>query len=137
MRFIAEKLKNPAIVWNFWLSAPFIYAMIVPLVILDVFIELYHRICFPLYGIKLINRAGFIRMDRHKLSYLSPIEKVHCAYCGYANGLLRYACVIAQETEKYWCGIKHKEHPDHISPEHHKEFLPFGDEEAYRNFVKK
>lgn len=34
------------------LSAPVIYSVILPLVLLDVFVTLYQAICFPIYGIK-------------------------------------------------------------------------------------
>jgi hypothetical protein len=49
-------------------------------------------------------------------------------YCSYANGLLQYAVAIASETEKYWCGIKHKETPGFHAPPHHKNFAKYGDE---------
>ena len=38
---------------------------------------------------------------------MNAIEKVHCAYCSYANGLLAYAREISARTEQYWCSIKH------------------------------
>lgn len=106
------------------LTAPFIYSLIVPFVLLDLFLEIYHRICFPIYDIPYIKRSAHIRIDRHKLSFLSPIEKVHCMYCGYCNGLIHYASKIAGETEKYWCGIHHELQDDFQSPAHHKDFLP-------------
>lgn len=117
------------------MGMPFIYLMIVPLIILDIFLEFYHRICFPLYGLKLINRSQYIKLDRHKLSYLNIWEKINCDYCSYANGLLFYASVIAAETEKYWCSIKHEGKKDFIPPPHHKRFLPFQDEDAYTVFL--
>jgi hypothetical protein len=54
-------------------------------------------------------------------------------YCGYANGLLHYASAIAGETEKYFCGIKHQSDPNFIEPPHHKNFVKYGDEEAFRS----
>ncbi len=119
------------------LFLPIIYLMIAPLVVLDIFVEIYHRICFPLYGLPYVRRRSYIKIDRHRLSYLNWYEKINCAYCGYANGLLHYVSVIAAETERYWCGIKHQTDPNFIPPEHHKEFLPYGDGEAFREFVKK
>lgn len=119
------------------LTAPFIYGMIFPFIFLDICLEIYHRVSFPLYGIPLVNRWKYIRIDRHKLPYLSLFNKINCAYCGYGNGLLQYACVIAGETEKYWCGIKHASTKGFVEPEHHKEFLPYGDKEAYKSFVEK
>ena len=32
-------------------AGPLISLMIVPIVIADIFLEIYHRICFPIYGI--------------------------------------------------------------------------------------
>lgn len=58
-------------------------------------------------------------------------------YCGYANGVLHYTSVIAGETEKYWCGIKHKSDAEFIAPHHHNEFIDYGDEEAYRKVANK
>lgn len=114
-----------------FLSTPFILGMAVPLVLLDFCMEIYHRFAFPLYGIPLVKREEYIKIDRHKLSYLSTMDKAWCAYCGYANGLLAYAVEVAGRTEKYWCGIKHKPDPKFHEPKHHKDFLPYGDEMAY------
>ena len=125
------KQNNHRFVWHL-LSMPVIYSMTIPLVILDLWIEIYHRICFAAYGIPYVKRGKYIRVDRQKLRYLSFLEKLNCMYCGYANGLLHYSLIIAGETEKYWCGIKHKPDSDFCEPEHHKEFIAYGDEEAYR-----
>ena len=111
---------------------PFIYMMIIPVIILDVFLEIYHRICFPLYGISCVKRSDYIKIDRHKLSYLSFPEKVNCVYCGYGNGIANYAAKIAGETEAYWCGIKHKKRKGFVQPSHQHNFLEYGDENSYR-----
>ena len=111
---------------------PFIYSITIPLVLLDIWLEIYHRICFAAYGIKYVKRSKYIKIDRQKLEYLNIIEKLNCMYCGYANGLLHYASVIAGETEKYWCGIKHKNDVDFIEPSHHKGFLEYDNEKAFR-----
>jgi hypothetical protein len=113
------------------LSVPFIWGIVIPSLILDFFMELYHRVCFPIYNIPLVDRSKYIKIDRHKLDYLEPMEKINCVYCGYANGLLRYSSAIAAETEKYWCGIKHAKTEEFIEPEHHKNFLEYGDEEGF------
>ncbi|MAJ97444.1 MAG: hypothetical protein CMI56_02420 [Parcubacteria group bacterium] len=115
-------------------AAPFIFSMIIPIVILDVFLEIYHQVTFRLLSIPRIPRGDYVRIDRHKLSYLRPAQKVFCAYCGYANGLLHYAVRIAAESEKYWCGIMHKmnKNDSFIVPEHHKDFIEYGDEKTYR-----
>lgn len=131
-----EYKKHPERFWRYVASAPFIYAMIVPLVFLDICLEIYHQVCFRLYGLPLVKRYKYIKIDRHKLKYLNNWEKVHCAYCGYANGLAHYFTAIAAETEKYWCGIKHAKDLNFIPPEHHKDFMEYGDKKAYEKLSK-
>ena len=114
-------------------SLPFIYAPLFPILLFDCFMELYHHVCFPLYGLKKIDRKKYITFDRAKLSYLAWWEKINCAYCRYVNGLCGYATEIAAQTEKYWCGIKHKKRVGFHEPKHHKNFLAYGDESGYRN----
>ncbi|MFB6181588.1 MAG: hypothetical protein ABEJ24_01695 [Candidatus Magasanikbacteria bacterium] len=128
--------KHPERFLKHLLAAPFIYLMIIPLVILDLFLELYHRVCFPLYGFEYVDRSKYIKIDRHRLSYLSGLEKINCAYCGYANGLLHYASVVAGETERYWCGIKHKQKEGFQEPSHHQDFLPYGNEEELKKLTE-
>jgi hypothetical protein len=89
------------------LTAPVIYSAIVPLVLLDLFVSLYQAVCFPVYGIAKVRRADYLVFDRHHLAYLNAIEKLNCAYCSYANGLIAYVHEIAARTEQYWCPIKH------------------------------
>lgn len=113
------------------LSAPFIYTVFFAFVILDVFVELYHRICFPLYWLSLVDRSKYIKFDRHKLPYLNFLQKINCAYCSYGNGLIAYVKEIVAQTEIYWCGIQSEKDPNFIPPEHHKTFLPYWDERAF------
>ena len=89
------------------ITAPVIYAMIVPFVTLDLFVTIYQAVCFPAYGIDKVRRADFIRIDRHHLAYLNALQKLNCVYCGYCNGLIGYVQEIAGRTEAYWCPIKH------------------------------
>lgn len=91
--------KHPERWLRHLISVPFIYALIIPLVILDIFLEIYHQICFPLYGIKKFKRSEYIKLDRHKLKYITTLERVYCAYCSYANGLMNYARMIIAATE--------------------------------------
>lgn len=114
------------------ISMPIIWSGIIPAMIMDVWMELYHRTCFPLYGIPYVKRSKYIRIDRHKLQYLNIFEKLGCMYCGYINGLVHYVSVIASETEKYWCAIRHANGNEFISPQHHKEFYEYGDTKATR-----
>ncbi len=119
------------------LSAPITWVMIIPLVIMDISLEIYHNVCFRLLGIPLVKRKNYIRVDRHKLSYLDLFDKINCAYCGYGNGLIHYATIIAGKSEEYWCGIKHKKYKGFIEPKHHKDFAGYGDEEEHKEKISK
>jgi hypothetical protein len=108
-------------------SIPFIWMPLVPIIIADVFAEIYHRIAFPLYGIPYVKRSQYIRiLDRAKLPYLTTLEKMFCVYCGYMNGWLHYASVIAGRTESYWCAIMHLQARGYIPSEHEKSFVKYG-----------
>ena len=104
IRLSTYVLKAPPLVI---LTAPFIYALIVPFVLLDLFVTVYQFICFPVYGIPKVRRSNFLVFDRHHLAYLNILEKLNCAYCSYGNGLIAYVREIASRTEQYWCPIKH------------------------------
>lgn len=112
------------------LTAPFIYSLIVPLLLLDFFLLLYQATCFRAYGIKPVKRGDYFSFDRQYLAYLNPIEKLNCAFCSYANGLLAYASEVASLTEKYWCPIKHARR---LQGNHrrYRDFADYGDAEAY------
>lgn len=126
-----EYLHHRDRLFQHWLSAPFIYSVIVPLVFLDISMEIYHRICFPLYGLPYVRRDKYVFIDRGRLSYLHWLQKINCMYCGYANGLLRYASEIAHQTEIYWCAILHENQP---KTKEFKDYLPYGDEKAFKKF---
>ncbi|MFA6089257.1 MAG: hypothetical protein WC755_05310 [Candidatus Woesearchaeota archaeon] len=130
------KYKHNGINLKNTLSVPFIWLLLVPLLILDLIGEIYHRICFPLYGLKCVKRKEYIIVDSYKLPYLSWMDKIYCLYCEYANGLLPYMSKIAAETEKYWCGIKHRPSKEFHQPKHHKDFLEYGNEEEFKKFCK-
>jgi hypothetical protein len=89
------------------LTSPVIYAGIVPFLLLDLFVSVFQAVCFPIYGIAKVKRADYLMFDRHHLAYLNALEKVNCAYCSYANGIVAFAREIAARTEQYWCPIKH------------------------------
>ena len=108
------------------LSAPFIYAMIVPLALLDLALWFYQLVCFPLYGVGKVNRGLYIIVDRHHLKHLNGFEKLHCVYCGYANGLIAFAREIASRTEQYWCPIKHASKIRDRHPRYYQ-FIDYGD----------
>lgn len=113
------------------LTAPVIYAMIVPLVLLDIAVTIYQAVCFRAYGIELVKRADYFVFDRGHLAYLNALEKLNCAYCSYANGLIAYVREIAGRTEQYWCPIKHARRTMGAHP-YYREFVDYGDAEAYR-----
>jgi hypothetical protein len=124
--------------WQAWppriqtlLATPLIYAMVVPLAILDLCLECYQRLVFRLLTIPLVPRRGYIRIDRHRLAYLDPIQKLGCLYCGYANGLLHYASRIAAQTEEVFCPIQHGPAKGFHPPPHHGRFVPYGDREGF------
>jgi hypothetical protein len=112
-------------------SAPVIYSMIVPLVIVDVFVSLYQLLCFPLYRIERVRRSEYMAFDRHHLAYLNAIEKINCTYCSYANGLAAYVKEIIARTEQYWCPIRHARRLLETHS-HYGQFVDYGDAEAWR-----
>jgi hypothetical protein len=89
------------------LTAPVIYALIVPFVLLDLCVTIFQAVCFPVYGIPKVRRRDHIAIDRQHLAYLNGLPKLNCIYCGYANGLISWTREIASRTEAYWCPIKH------------------------------
>jgi len=113
------------------ISAPFIYAMILPLAFLDLTVTIYQHICFRLYNMALVERANYVVMDRHQLAYLNGIEKFNCMYCGYGNGVIAYTREIVARTEQYWCPIKHARR---VTGTHRRytKFVAFGDAEGYQ-----
>jgi hypothetical protein len=113
------------------LTAPAIYALIVPLVLLDLFVSLYQAVCFPVYGIPKVRRRDHFAIDRQHLAYLNALQKLNCVYCGYANGLISWTREIASRTEAYWCPIKHSRR---VADPHDRMagFADYGDHEAFR-----
>jgi len=72
------------------LTAPVIYALMVPFALLDLSVTLYQAVCCPAYGIPKVRRSDYVVFDRGHLAYLNAIEKINCAYCSYADGLIAY-----------------------------------------------
>jgi hypothetical protein len=125
-RYIAE--ARPSVV----LTAPLIYALIIPFALLDLLVSLYQAICFPVYGIPKVERRDHMLFDRHRLGYLNAIEKLNCWYCSYGNGLLSYVREIAARTEQYWCPIKHARRVSGLHSRY-STFLDYGDADAYHD----
>ena len=113
------------------LTAPVIYAMILPLALLDLFVTVYQAVCFPVYRLEKVRRGDHIAIDRHHLAYLNWVQKLNCIYCGYANGLIAYVREIAARTEAHWCPIKHARRIEDPHGEYVR-FAEFGDAEAFR-----
>ena len=134
MKYLKDTYKY---IPNHVIAAPLILSLIAPLIITDIWVEVYHRIAFPLYGIKIVSRRKYIKIDRVKLSYLSPVQKVYCVYCGYANGALQYWVKIVGETEAFWCGIQHKKDPNFKVPKHHESFAEYDNKEDFENKYEK
>ncbi len=118
---------NPLVI----LTAPLIYALIVPLVLLDFCVGIYQAVCFPVYKISKVRRRDYLVFDRHHLAYLNALEKLNCAYCSYANGLVAYVREIAARTEQYWCPIKHARRVIGAHPRYAL-FDDYGDAENYQ-----
>jgi hypothetical protein len=112
------------------ITAPIIYCMIIPMLLLDLTVTLYQACCFPIYRIAKVRRSEYIVFDRHHLGYLNFYERLHCEYCAYANGLLAYAVEIVARTEQYFCPIKHarKALGTHAR---YLRFLDYGEAEDY------
>lgn len=84
------------------ITGPIIYAMIIPLLITDLFITFYQLTCFPIYGIKKVRRSDYIVFDRQQLSYLNFIEKFHCTYCAYGLCIWqRHDCLYQRNSSAY------------------------------------
>lgn len=115
------------------LNKPFLWSLILPLLIIDIFAIFYNQTGFRICGIPRVKRSNYVRIDRHKLRYLTPYQKLQCVYCGYANGVLMFCSELGVRLERYWCGIQHERVEGFIAPPHHAEFLEFGDERAFQS----
>ncbi len=112
------------------ITGPIIYSMIIPLLITDFFVTFFQWTCFPIYGIKKVRRSDYIVYDRQQLNYLNFIEKFHCTYCAYGNGMIAYVTEVIARTEQYFCPIKHARK---ILGTHarYERFLDYGDADNY------
>ena len=113
------------------LSAPIIWAVLIPAFILDGFVSFYQWVCFPIYKITKVKRSDYIIFDRHRLAYLNIVEKFNCLYCSYFNGLMGYISEIAARTEQYWCPIRHASRVKSIHSRYQR-FFEYGDSSNYR-----
>ena len=119
---------SPAVV----MTAPVIYSLIVPIMIIDLWVSGYQAICLRAYKIPRVKRSDYIAFDRRRLKYLHLIQQLNCDFCAYANGVVAYVREISSLTEQYWCPIKHAVK---ISDPHRRyfEFLEYGDAQGNRD----
>lgn len=112
------------------ITGPIIYSMIFPLLMLDLCVSFYQWTSFPVYGVTKVRRANYMMFDRRHLAHLNFIEKFHCTYCEYGNGLMAYTTEILARIEQYFCPIKHARK---ILGTHarYKQFLDYGDAVDY------
>ncbi len=118
------------------LTAPVIYALILPVLLLDLFVAVYQTVCFPIYGIPRVRRSDYLAFDREQLVYLNAIEKLNCAYCAYANGVFAHVREVASRTEQYWCPIKHARRVLGVHTRYGS-FVDYGDGDAYRHDLER
>lgn len=118
------------------LTGPVIYSMALPLALLDLCVSVYQATCFPVYGITKVRRKDYLVFDRQQLGYLNIIEKFHCTYCAYANGLLAYTTEIVGRTEAYFCPIKHAKKVLGAHA-HYARFLGYGQAQNYEEELEK
>lgn len=112
------------------LSMPFIYIMIIPAFILDIFLTVYIHTAFPFYRIPGIKRSDYFIYERRFLDYLNWFEKINCIYCSYVNGLFAYAVEIGARTELYWCPLKATQHPK-LAHNWYNDFADYGNPEEW------
>ncbi|UWU46891.1 hypothetical protein [Limnospira platensis] len=128
--------RNHGNFFKIYLSVLFTWLLLPFVIVFDLLIiEPYHQICFRLNGMELVKRSDYIQVvDRTKLKYLRWYEKLGCAYCGYVNGLMFYAKVIVNRSEKHWCGIRHQKKKGFKNLEHQEEqdFAEYGNEKEYQ-----
>jgi len=113
------------------LTAPVVYAMVLPALLLDIMLLLYTYTVGKVFSISFAQRKEYIVFDRHYLGYLNIIEKINCLYCAYFNGLMQYSAAVAGRTELYFCPIRHAKK---IAYQHdyYDLFLLYGEGESYQ-----
>jgi len=111
-------------------SAPIVYGMLLPALLLDLLLFVYTYVVGRVFKITFAHRKDYIVYDRHYLGYLNIVEKFNCLYCAYFNGLMQYSAAVAGRTELYFCPIKHAKK---IAYTHHfyNDFFMYGDGDKY------
>jgi hypothetical protein len=117
-------------------TIPFIWLMMLPALLVDIFVTIYQSACFPIYKIPKVKRSDYVVIDRYNLFYLDRVEKMNCWYCEYFNGVISYTREIAARTEQFWCPIKHST-PQIDAHSRYDKFFDFGDYTRYREELAK
>lgn len=60
---------------------PVIWSLIIPLAFFDIWMEFYHRVCFPLCYVKCTKRFDYSRTDRRKLKYSDGTRRLVVWLC--------------------------------------------------------
>lgn len=102
-----------------------IYSVVIPIVVLDIWVQVYNTVYFRIMKIPRIDRKEYIIIDRYELKQLTFSQLINCIYCGYVNGVLSWMKAVANQTEIYSCAIKHKR--KRSGQEHHDNFYEFED----------
>ena len=113
---------------------PFIYALIIPIILLDAFASLYQTVCFPIYRMPKVPRSNYMQIRRTGLESLNIVDRMNCYYCSYANGVLRYVQKIAAETERMWCPIRQLQKKNYTPPPHHTDFAENGTKDVLNQY---
>lgn len=117
------------------LSSPLVYVLLFPLLLLDLSVTIFQAVCFPAFGIQKVRRGDYLVFDHRYLAYLNVLEKLNCAYCSYANGIIAFFREVAARAERHWCPIKHARRILAAHP-HYSKFVDYGDVAAYRALLK-
>jgi len=84
-----------------------IYSLIIPLVFGHIIAWISQHIYFSIYDIPMLKFRDYVTLDRSKLKKLNLLEKINCAYCGYANATVAWVKDSVNRLETYSCAIKH------------------------------
>ena len=58
-----DRLETSRLALVTLLTAPVIYSLFLPFVLLDLWVSVYQWICFPIYGIPRVRRGDYIAID--------------------------------------------------------------------------
>lgn len=85
---------------------PFAVAFLLPVMVFDMCLSLFHRIIFGICGMKKVNRKSHFKVDQMKIAQLSKMQRFYAIYLLYLKGIMSFGLKIAQESEQYWCHVR-------------------------------